>query len=150
MAGQYLERFDGIAIAHRRSLTWVLDNPYLMLFILLLTVVLNAALFIHMPKGFFPSQDTGAITMRVQGPQDSSYAAMLSSIQKIGKVINDDPAVANAIMFTGGGGATNGGFIYIALKPLDERKISAAGVIDRLRPKLNRMPVSLSFRMSRT
>ena len=60
-------------------------------------------------------------------------------------MIKADPAVANVIGFTGGGGATNTGFIFIALKPLNERKVSAAQVIDRLRPKLNRLPVASAF-----
>ena len=64
---------------------------------------------------------------------------------QIGDVIKNDPAVANVIAFTGGDGATNTGFIYIALKPLAERKVSAAQIIDRLRPKLNRLPVASAF-----
>src|ERR1700676_2983659 len=100
---------------------------------------------INMPKGFFPQQDTGAIVGGVQGPQDSSYAAMNASIQQIGDVIKSDPGVANVIVFTGGSGATNTGFVYIALKPLSERKIGAADIINRLRPKLNRLPVASVF-----
>ena len=60
-------------------------------------------------------------------------------------MIKSDPAVANVIVFTGGGGATNTGFIYIALKPLSERKVGAAEIINRLRPKLNRLPVASAF-----
>ena len=60
-------------------------------------------------------------------------------------MIKNDPAVANVIAFTGGSGATNTGFIYIALKPLAERKVSAAQIIDRLRPQLNRLPVASAF-----
>jgi multidrug efflux pump len=70
---------------------------------------------------------------------------MNDSVQQIGAVIKKDPAVANVIAFTGGGGATNTGSIYIALKPLGERKISAARIIDRLRPQLNRLPVASAF-----
>src|ERR1700674_804993 len=137
--------FDWVLSLYRRSLEWVLANPALTLVVLVLTVALNVVLVMNMPKGFFPQQDTGAIVGGVQGPQDSSFAAMNYSIQQIGNVIKSDPAVANVIVFTGGGGAANSGFIYIALKPLSERKIGAAEIINRLRPKLNRLPVASAF-----
>jgi multidrug efflux pump len=70
---------------------------------------------------------------------------MNDSIQQIGRVIKNDPAVENVIGFTGGGGATNNGSLYIALKPLAERKVSAAEIINRLRPQLNRLPVASAF-----
>jgi len=84
----------------------------------------------------------------VRGPQDASFAAMNDSIQQIGRVIKNDPAVDNVIGFTGGGGATNGGSLYVALKPLAERKVSATQIIDRLRPQLNRLPVASAFLQS--
>jgi len=137
--------FDWVLLLYRRSLKWVLENPSLTLIVLGLTIALNVVLFLYMPKGFFPQQDTGAIMGGLQGPQDSSFAAMTQSVQAIGKVIDNDPAVANAMMFTGGGGATNTGFVYIALKPLAERKISAADIINRLRPQLTHLPVASVF-----
>ena len=82
-------------------------------------------LIVKIPKGFFPVEDTGAISGSVRGPQDSSFPAMNNSIQQIGSVIKKDPAVENVIAFTGGGGATNTGSLYIALKPLADRKVSA-------------------------
>ena len=102
-------------------------------------------LIVRIPKGFFPTEDTGAITGSVRGPQDSSFPAMDNSIQKIGDVIRQDPAVANVTAFTGGNGATNTGNLYIALKPLADRNVSATEIIDRLRPKLNRLPVASAF-----
>ena len=81
----------------------------------------------------------------VQGPQDSSFPAMDDSIRQLVGVIKSDPAVANVNAYTGGNGSTNTGFIYIALKPLDERKIGAPEIINRLRPKLNRLPVASAF-----
>jgi multidrug efflux pump len=111
----------------------------------LLTIALNVVLVINMPKGFFPQQDTGAIVGGVQGPQDSSFQAMNESIQQIGNVIKSDPAIANVIVFTGGNGATNSGFVYIALKPLSERRVGAPEIINRLRAKLNRLPVASVF-----
>jgi multidrug efflux pump len=137
--------FDRLLNSYRRSLHWVLDHPRLTMMVLFLTIALNVALIIIIPKGFFPSQDTGAITGGMQGPQDSSFPAMNNSLQQIVGVIKADPAVANVIAFTGGGGATNTGFIYIALKPLAERKVSAPEVIGRIRPKLNRLPVASAF-----
>jgi multidrug efflux pump len=137
--------FDWVLGVYRRSLTWVLDNPGITLIVLALTIVLNFALAVRMPKGFFPQQDTGILAGGVQGPQDSSFQAMLTSIQAIGKVIKSDPAVDNVIEFTGGGGATNGGFIFLSLKPLAERKVSAFDVINRLRPKLGHLPVASTF-----
>ena len=137
--------FDWMLSLYRRTLHWVLENPALTLIVLFITIVLNVVLIIKIPKGFFPQQDTGAITGGVQGPQDSSFPAMNNSIQQIVGVIKNDPAVANVIGFTGGGGATNGGNVYIALKPLAERKVSAADIINRLRPQLNRLPVASAF-----
>ena len=123
----------------------MLDNPALTLIVLFLTIALNVVLIVKIPKGFFPQQDTGAITGGVQGPQDSSFPAMNGAIQQIGGVIKTDPAVANVIAFTGGNGATNTGNLYIALKPLSARKVSAAQIINRLRPQLNRLPVASAF-----
>jgi multidrug efflux pump len=137
--------FDRLLALYHRTLRWVLHHPGLTLTALLLTVALNVLLIIISPKGFFPQQDTGAITGGMQGPQDASFPAMNDSIQQIVGVIKRDPAVANVIAFTGGNGATNTGFIYIALKPLQQRKISAAQVIARLRPQLNRLPAAAAF-----
>jgi multidrug efflux pump len=137
--------FERLLAFYRRSLHWVLEHPRLTLMVLLLTVALNVGLIIVIPKGFFPLQDTGAITGGMQGPQDSSFPAMNDSLQQIVGVIKSDPAVDNVIAFTGGGGATNTGFIYIALKPLAERKVNVTQVIGRLRPKLNRLPVASAF-----
>jgi multidrug efflux pump len=137
--------FNGVLSLYRGSLRWVLDNPALTLIVLFLTIALNVVLIIKIPKGFFPVEDTGAITGGVQGPQDSSFPAMNSAIQQIGAVIKKDPAVANVISFTGGGGASNTGNLYIALKPLAARNVSASQIIDRLRPQLNRLPVASAF-----
>jgi multidrug efflux pump len=112
---------------------------------MLLTVVLNGVLIYRIPKGFFPQQDTGAIVGGVQGPQDSSFPAMDNSIRQLVGVIKADPAVANVNAYTGGNGSSNTGFIYIALKPLNERKTGAPDIINRLRPKLNRLPVASAF-----
>jgi multidrug efflux pump len=143
---QWSERFFAWMLdTYRSSLVWVLDHSALTLVVLLLTVVLNGVLIYRIPKGFFPQQDTGAIVGGVQGPQDSSFPAMDNSIRQLVGVIKADPAVANVNAYTGGNGSSNTGFIYIALKPLNERKIGAPDIINRLRPKLNRLPVASAF-----
>ena len=130
---------------YRRSLHWVLENPALMLTALALVIVLNVVIIYKIPKGFFPTQDTGSLAGSIRGPEDASFPAMNSSIQAIERVVGKDPAVENVIAFTGGGGATNTGHMYVTLKPLDVRKVGAPEVIARLRPKLNRMPVASTF-----
>ena len=137
--------FDWVLSLYRRSLHWVLENPTITLIVLALTIALNVVIVVKIPKGFFPQQDTGTMGGGIQGPQDSSFPAMNDSLIQIVKVIKSDPAVQHMIAFTGGQGATNGGFIFIALKPLNERKISAPDIINRLRPQLNRMPVASTF-----
>jgi multidrug efflux pump len=140
--------FDGMLSLYRRTLHWVLDHPALTLAVLFITIGLNVLLIIKIPKGLFPTEDTGSIRGSVRGPQDSSFPAMNDSIQQIGRIIKNDPAVENVIGFTGGNGATNTGSLYIALKPLAERKIGAPQIIDRLRPQLNRLPVASAFLQS--
>ena len=137
--------FEWILSLYRRSLHWVLSNSGLTLTVLFLTILLNVAIVIKIPKGFFPLQDTGALAGAVRGPQDASFYSMNDSIQRIAAVVKREPAVANVIEFTGGNGATNTANMYVTLKPLNERKISAFDVINRLRPKLNRLPVASSF-----
>jgi multidrug efflux pump len=137
--------FDWVLSLYRSTLRWVLDHPALTLIVLFLTIALNVVLIIKIAKGFFPQEDTGALAGAVQGPQDSSFPPMDNAIRQIGGVIDQDPGVANVIAFTGGGGATNTGSIYVALKPLADRKANAAQIIDRLRPQLSRLPVASAF-----
>jgi multidrug efflux pump len=134
--------FSWMISVYTRSLAWVLKHPWPMLAVLLLTIGFNFYLIDIIPKGFFPQQDTGILSGSARGPQDASFQVMDNSIRQIEKVIQADPAVANVIVHTGSG---NTGSIYISLKPLNERKISAADVINRLRPKLNRLPVASAF-----
>ena len=137
------ERFFNFILGrYTHSLRWVLDNPFLVLTVLVLVIALNVVIIAHVQKGFFPQQDTGAIVGGVQGPQDASFPLMENSILQLVDVIKADPAVYHVNAYSGGG---NGGFIYIALKPLKERKIDAASIINRLRPKLNRLPVAQAF-----
>jgi multidrug efflux pump len=137
--------FDRILGIYRYSLSWVLDNSVLILVVFVLTIALNVMIVRQIPTGFFPQQDTGSLGGAVQGPPDASFASMNDSIKKIGAVIQKDPAVQNSIVFTGGGGATNTGNIFIALKPLDERKIGAPDIINRLRPQMNKLLAASAF-----
>jgi multidrug efflux pump len=137
--------FDWVLSLYRGSLHWALDHPVLILIVLAATIALNVWLIVKIPKGFFPVQDTGVIQGSVRGPQDSSFPAMNDSIRQIGAVIKKDPAVANVLATAGGSGATNTGSVYIALKPLADRKVPAAQIIGRLRPQLNRLPVASAF-----
>jgi multidrug efflux pump len=130
---------------YRRTLLWVLDNSGLTLMVLVLVVALNVAVVMIIPKGFFPQQDTGVITGGLQGPQDASFAVMNDSAQALAAVIKSDRAVENVVSFTGGQGNTNGGYIFMALKPLDQRKSSATQILARLRPKMAALPVASAF-----
>jgi len=122
--------------AYERSLRVVLRHPAITLVIFLVTIAVNIFLFMVVPKGFFPQQDNGTIFGGIQGAQDASFPAMQSAAARIVNLVKDDPAVGNVTAFSGGSGAANSGFIYMALKPLEERKIGASQVINRLRPKL--------------
>jgi multidrug efflux pump len=137
--------FDWVLSLYRGSLHWALDHPVLILIVLAATIALNVWLIVKIPKGFFPVQDTGVIQGSVRGPQDSSFPAMDDSIRQIGAVIKKDPAVANVLAVAGGSGATNTGSVYIALKPLAERQVTAPQIISRLRPQLNHLPVASAF-----
>jgi len=136
--------FNWVLERYRRTLHWVLDNWVMVILVLMLVIALNVFVILKIPKGFFPQQDTGAIVGAVQGPQDASFPLMDNSILQLVDVIKSDPAVFHVNAYTGGG-ALNTGFIYIALKPLDQRKINAAEVINRLRPRMNRLPVAQAF-----
>jgi multidrug efflux pump len=137
--------FNTLLSGYRRSLEWVLENPVFMLLILGVMIALNIVLFARIPKGFFPEQDTGFLVGGVQGPQDASFPFMNHSLLQIVKVIKSDPAVQSVNAYTGGRGSTNGGFVFATLKPLSVRKISAMAVVNRLRPKLNRLPGASTF-----
>ncbi len=144
---QWSERiFDFILSCYRSSLIWVLDHPALVFVVFLATLGVNVYLIARVPKGFFPQQDTGAVAGGMQGPQDTSFYAMRETVQRAVSVIKSDPGVENVMAFTGGQGATNSGFTFIALKPLDQRAdTSAADIIGRLRPKLARIPGGATF-----
>jgi multidrug efflux pump len=137
--------FTSMLAFYERTLKWVLQHSAITLFVLFVTIALNGFLFWVVPKGFFPQQDNGTVFGGIQGAQDISFQAMQALTLRFVDIIKTDPAVENVGAFTGGGGAVNTGFIYLALKPLNERKISASQIIDRLRPKLISIPGATVF-----
>ena len=137
--------FTWMVRTYERTLKIILRHPAFTALVLLITIGVNIYLLIIVPKGFFPLQDNGTIFGGLQGAQDISYQAMQQDIKTFVDMIKQDPAVANVMAFTGGGGATNGGFVYIGLKPLEQRNISSSDVINRLRPKLTSVPGATVF-----
>ena len=128
--------FNSVLGVYERSLGWVLEHSALTLIVLGITIAFNFYLFAIVPKGFFPQQDNGVAFGGIQGSQDTSFQAMQKATARIVDVVKTDPAVVNAMAFTGGGGATNSGFIFMGLKPFDQRNATSSQIIDRLRPKL--------------
>jgi multidrug efflux pump len=137
--------FNWLHEHYKRSLQLVLRHPAITLAILLLTIVGNVLLYIYIPKGFFPDQDNGTVWGGITGDEDASYQAMREASLRFNEIATNDPAVENAMVFTGGNGAANQGFLYLTLKPLKERKISSAEVIERLRPKFAVVPGAAVF-----
>ncbi len=130
---------------YARTLAWALRHRRLVLLIFIATICLNVALFIVVPKGFFPQQDTGRLIGSLQADQSISFQAMSRKLRQMISIVRADPAVENIFGFTGvgsggGWGQINTGNVYVALKPLSERKVSVDRVIARLRPKLARVP----------
>ena len=127
---------DGLNAGYARGLRWVLRHQALMLMVTALTLGLSVFLYIYIPKGLFPQQDTGMLIGMSDAPQDISFPAMLQRQQRVNEVILADPGVAHMVAFTGGNGAGNTGSAFIELKPLSERKVDVQAIIARLRPKL--------------
>ena len=138
------ERGFGVMLrGYATSLAWVLRHPRIMLVVTLATMAVTVYLYILVPKGFFPQQDTGRLFGNIQAAQDISFQAMRQKLSEVVGIIKSDPAVASITGFTGGGGhagTTNTGRMFIALKPLEERGLSSDEVIARLRPKLAKVP----------
>jgi hydrophobe/amphiphile efflux-1 (HAE1) family protein len=132
-----------ITAEYDRGLRWVLRHQWLMLTVILLTMALNAYLFVLIPKGFFPQQDTGRIGGQIRGQQDVSFDALRPKIQQIAAIVQQDPGVENVMSFAGGGGSVSTGNVFVSLKPDAEREKAgddADSIIDRLRGKTNNIP----------
>jgi multidrug efflux pump len=130
--------FQRIIKLYGRTLSVVLEYAPITLAILLITIALNVYLLEIVPKGFVPEEDTGRISGTIIGDQDSSFQAMKQRIARFVDIIKADPAVDAVLGFSGSGAGTtvNTGRIFMSLKPLEERKINATQLIDRLRPQL--------------
>ena len=125
-----------------RMVRVVLRHQPLTLLVAAGTLALTGYLYIIVPKGFFPVQDTGAILAITQAPETVSFPAMSKLQQDLVQVIRQDPAVENLVSFIGADGVNttmNSGRIQITLKPLEQRKISAVEVIRRLEPKVSQV-----------
>ncbi len=143
--GQAFERgFGRLRSNYERTLDWALHHPRTIMFGLLATIGLNVYLYIVIPKGFFPQQDTGQLQGGIRGDAASSFQLMKRKLQEVAAIIQADPAVntvtgsVGSSGFGGGGGGANAN-VTIALKPLAVRRISADQIIARLRPKLNKV-----------
>src|SRR5256714_1162035 len=137
--------FAWILDRYKGSLQIVLRHPAVTLGVLIVTILATGYLYMVVPKGFFPQQDNGTVFGGMQGSQDASFQAMQGAALRVSNAIKTDPAVASVVNFVGGNSATNSGFVYVALKPLNERKISSSEVINRVRPKLGAVPGAMTF-----
>jgi multidrug efflux pump len=131
--------FATLSDGYRASLAWVLDHGVVMMVILAITIALNVYLYVAVPKGFFPTQDTGRLIGFIQADQSISFQAMRPKLASFIDIVRSDPAVENVVGFTGGQ-QRNTGTMFVQLKPLGERNESAEAVIARLRVKLAKEP----------
>jgi multidrug efflux pump len=140
---QWSERvFQSVIDFYGRTLKWILNHQTVTLLVAAGTLALTIALYIIVPKGFFPVQDTGVIQGISQAPAVTSFAAMVQKQQALAEVLLGDPAVESLSSFIGADGINttlNSGRILINLKPLEQRKMSALAVMSRLQPKLDQV-----------
>ncbi|HVU32776.1 MAG TPA: efflux RND transporter permease subunit [Opitutaceae bacterium] len=135
--GWHERSLEAVRRMYAHSLAWVLANPGLMLLVFAGTIALNVALFIRLPKGFLPEQDTGQLNGYVRGDDGFSFQIMQPKIDAYRRLVLSDPAVADVIGMTSG---INNAWMQVRLKPLAERGVSAQEVIDRLRAKMPAIP----------
>ena len=134
--------FERILKGYEHSLKWVLEHSFLVLLVAIATLVLNVLLYVEIPKGFFPQQDTGRLNGNIMADQAISFQEMQKKLAQLAAIAKQDPGVDTVLMFSGGGGGTttNTARTFISLKPLEERKATADQIINRLRPKLAVVP----------
>ena len=146
--GRWLERgFASMQRGYERTLGWALLHPRLILTILLATIGLNIWLYIIVPKGFFPQQDTGRLIGGIQADQSTSFQAMKGKFAEMMEIVSKNPAVDSVVGFTGGR-QTNSGFMFVSLKSKGERKLSADQVIQQLRAPLGDVAGARTFLQS--
>jgi multidrug efflux pump len=121
------------------TLAWGLRHKPLTLLLLALTIAFNFHLYAVVPKGFFPQQDTGRLIGGIQADQGISFQAMRGKLAEFIDLVRRDPAVVNVVGFSGGGGGRNTGFMFVTLKPVAERKLSADRVVARLRQSISKV-----------
>ncbi len=133
--------FQYIHRVYRSILEWILRHRSLALALTIIIMALNVVLYIVVPKGFFPQQDTSRLGGSIQGQQDIGFDALNAKVKEYAAIVKSDPAVDNVVSFAGGGMTSqNSGRMFVTLKPLNERKgVSADTVVNRLRPKLARI-----------
>jgi multidrug efflux pump len=136
--------FDALTDWYRHSLLWALDNGPVVMVMLLCAIVLNVYLFAVVPKGLFPTQDTGQITGGMQSDQDSSFQSTQIRMRRFVGILSRDPAVQNVVAFVGGSRSA-GGFVYVSLKPKSQRDGDSDTVMQRLRPQLGRVSGATLF-----
>jgi multidrug efflux pump len=139
--------FTWVVNLYGKTLSFVLRHSFVTLLVLLGTIALNVYLFLRVPKGFFPQQDTGRMNGQILADQDTSFQSMDKTLLQMVNIVAADPAVDTANGFTGGGSGGGGGAstinqgrMFISLKPLAERKITVDYIMQRLRPKLAKIP----------
>ena len=140
--------FNGVVRFYDRILRVVLRHQFAVLLTTIITIVVTGYLYVAVPKGFFPQQDTGRINGYIQGDQDISFAAMSEKLKDFNKIVMEDPAVDTVTAFTGGGNGTSTSRMFAQLKPLEERKMSSDQVIARLRGKTAKIPGAQLFMQS--
>ena len=128
--------FNDLVAGYSKSLRWALRHGVIMMVLLVATVGLNIWLYVSIPTGFFPEQDTGRMVGGLQGDQSISFQRLSTKLKQFVKIVQADPAVRTVVGFTGGWGGANFGQLYIDLKPLGTRHESSQQVIARLRPQL--------------
>ena len=141
------QAFAAVLRGYERSLAWALGHGPLMMLLLAAAVGLNVYLYVIVPKGFFPQQDTGRGVGNIRADQSISFQAMRQKLDDFIGLVRQDPAVENVIGYTGGGGfgGRNSGFMFVTLKPLKERGLSADRVVARLRGRLASVPGASLF-----
>ncbi|WP_024697364.1 efflux RND transporter permease subunit [Pseudomonas syringae] len=131
---------DRMVAAYDRSLGWVLRHRRLTVLSLLVTVIVNVALYVVVPKTFLPQQDTGQLMGFVRGDDGLSFSVMQPKMEIFRRSVLADPAVESVAGFIGGSGGTNNAFMIVRLKPIAERKLSAEKVVERLRKNMPHVP----------
>jgi len=137
--------FDRLLAGYTRGLDFVLKHRFATLVTFIITVALTVVLYIEIPKGFFPQQDTGIISGLSDAPQDISFDEMVRRQHLLTDVLERDPDIAGYGTGLGGNRPLNNGFIVIGLKPRSERSASADQIITRLRPQLAKVPGATLF-----